>query len=382
MKRFGDIDWTSSMIRTFEFYTVDPLTWRDRAELTKVSSFSIQIDDETDTIMTANVSCDDQIGEEYVRAYMRITQPNVPEYVEPIGTFLLQSPSVNFDGIRNTSECSGYSPLIELKENQPPVGYYIPTNSNIADFAETIIEDNSRLKYTKLIPDSVAKSTVGYDFAANEDDTWLRFLSDWVAISDRRVSIDANGRLIFVPIQSIDQMTPVWSFTNGENSIMDPNISYTSDWYGIPNQYIATFTASNYTYTSIATNTDTNSPTSVPNRGRVITKFDRQPEISGIPSQAILDEYAKTQLISLSTLTYEVQFKHAYCPVEVGDCVTLKYPEAGLNGVKARIVRQDFQCDAAMTVNATAQFQVKTYDPTLTSLNRRDSSTNINKITF
>ena len=42
------INWTESMNQTFEFYMVDPLTWKDTTLLTHIKSCSINRDEESD----------------------------------------------------------------------------------------------------------------------------------------------------------------------------------------------------------------------------------------------------------------------------------------------------------------------------------------------
>ena len=63
-------DWTKSMQQTFEYYTVDPGTWRDVTKLSNVKSSTINWDSETETLGSGTIDVTDSLGESYVRIYL------------------------------------------------------------------------------------------------------------------------------------------------------------------------------------------------------------------------------------------------------------------------------------------------------------------------
>ena len=73
----------------------------------------------------------------------------------------------------------------------------------------------------------------------------------------------------------------------------------------------------------------------------------------------MINDYAVDALKSLSTLEYSVTYSHGYCPVRPGDCVLLNYKKAGLDNIKAKIVRQSINCSAGCTVSEKAVFTAK-----------------------
>ena len=83
------------------------------------------------------------------------------------------------------------------------------------------------------------------------------------------------------------------------------------------------------------------------------------PEITGIPNSAQIDEYATQLLKSLSSLEYTLSYKHAYCPVRLGDCVRLNYKRAGIVGVKAKVISQTIDCVPGCPVTEKAVFTTK-----------------------
>ena len=123
-------DWLSSMQQTFEYYVVDPGTWKDVQKIDNVTSCTINRDADAETLGSATIDIIESVGECYIRAYLVTIQNGVRER-HPLGTYLVQTPSSSFDGkVRNVS-MDAYTPLLELKENPPPVGYTIFRNENI-----------------------------------------------------------------------------------------------------------------------------------------------------------------------------------------------------------------------------------------------------------
>lgn len=67
-------DWSKSMTQTFEYYTVNPNTWKDVDLLTNVKSATISRDSTAETLGSASFDIDDDIGECYIRAYLKVVQ--------------------------------------------------------------------------------------------------------------------------------------------------------------------------------------------------------------------------------------------------------------------------------------------------------------------
>ena len=167
------VDWSSSMQQTFEYYTVDPGTWKDDKLLTYIKSSSITRDSEVETLGSAIFEISDLVGECYIRVYLIVIQNGKREKY-PLGTFLAQTPSSNFDGKSRTVSMDAYTPLLELKEKQPPIGYYIPKNENIMNIVKRLTQENLRAPVSMVNCDSI----LNYDFVSDTNDTWLSFITD------------------------------------------------------------------------------------------------------------------------------------------------------------------------------------------------------------
>lgn len=345
------IDWTKSMSQTFEYYIVDPGTWKDMKPLNNVKSSSINRDKNSQTLGSATINVTDSVGECYIRIYLIATQNGITEKI-PLGTFLVQTPSSNFNGRIREVNMDAYTPLLELKENQPPIGYTILKDANIMESA--YISTRNFLRAPVVRPE--CNEILTNDFVADLDDTWMSFLSDLIANAKYEYDIDEMGRILFAPKQDLETLQPIWEYNDDNSSILLPEISMDHDLYGIPNVVEVTYSNGRIYYHTRVVNDDENSPTSTVNRGREIVHREADPNIGGIPSKYQLKQYAEKLLKELSSIEYSIKYKHGYCPVRIGDCVRLNYNKAGITNIKAKVVNQSIQCQSGCQVTETAIF--------------------------
>ena len=314
------VDWTSTMQQTFEYYIVDPETWKDSKKLNTVISSKISRDLEAETLGSASITISESIGECYIRIYL-ITIQNRKREKHPLGTFLIQTPSYSFDGKVKTISTDAYTPLLELKEKNPPIGYSIYKNENILDRAYEILRNQMRAPIVRDNKDI----TINENFVANLDDTWMTFIIDLLDKVDMQLSLDEFGRVLFSPKQDLKSLQPIWTFNADNSSILYPSFDIDNDLYGIPNVVEVVYSNASKTVCATAINDDKNSPVSTINRGRRIVNRITNPSIVGNPSEKELKTYAEKVLKELSSIEYTITFSHGYCPIRIGDCVRLNY---------------------------------------------------------
>lgn len=352
------------MQQTFEYYIVNPITWNDATPLNKVKSSSITRSLDADTQGSATIDVDENLGECYIRIYLVTVQNGVKERF-PLGTFLVQTPSTKFDGKVETISIDAYTPLLELKEKMPPLGYSVFKNTNVMETAFRLVKENLRAPVVQAKNDKTLYS----HFVADIDETWLDFITKLIDIAKYDFSIDEMGRIMFAPRIEASYLQPVWTYNDDNSSILYPDITIEKDLYGIPNVVEVVLSKNNHFYYSKVVNDDPGSPISTVSRGREIVKRITNPEIassevngetiqSGVIQQ-LVDEYAKESLAQLSSLDCTISYKHGYCPVRIGDCVRLNYLKAGLDGVKAKVVKQTINCVPGCEVTEEAVFTTK-----------------------
>ena len=342
-------DWLSSMTQTFEYYTVDPTTWKDDKKVTTVISSSITRDSDVETLGSATIDVTDSLGECYIRIYLVTIQNGITEKF-PLGTFLIQTPSSNFDGRFTSVSMDAYTPLLELKENPTPLGYSLFKGGNIMDKAYELTQEHARAPVIRTKSDM----TLNYDFISNSEDKWLSFNSDLIANANYQFGLDEMGRILFSPIQDIASLQPVWKYNDDNSSILYSDMSMDHDLYCVPNVVEVIYSKYNDYYYERVVNNDPNSPTSTVSRGREITHRVTDPDLVGIPTKDQVKEYAEQLLRNLSSIEYTVTYTHGYCPVRPGDCVLLNYTRAGLNNVKAKVISQTIKCEPGCPVTEKA----------------------------
>lgn len=347
-------NWLKSMQQTFEYYTVDPGTWKDDKLIDNVLSCIITRDSDTETLGSATIDVTESIGECYIRVYLITIQNGVKEK-HPLGTFLVQSPSSTFDGRYTKISLDAYTPLLELKENPPPLGYFTPKDANIMNSAYMLTREYSRAP----VVETVCDETLHTDFVSNTADTWLTYLIDLISNAKYIFELDELGRILYAPKQDTASLQPVWTYDDGNSSILYPELTMDRDLYGIPNVVEVIYSKGGDYYYAKAVNNDPNSPISTITRGREITHRVTDPDLVGDPTESQIKEYAEQLLRNMSSLEYTISYTHGYCPVRVGDCVRLNYERAGITDIKAKVISQSIRCESGCPVTEKAVFTVK-----------------------
>jgi hypothetical protein len=161
-------------------------------------------------------------------------------------------------------------------------------------------------------------------------------------------------------------MAPIWTYDSNNSSILSSDISIDRDLYGIPNvvEVIAT-TTNGSTQSFRAVNNDINSPVSVSSRGReVVLRMINPEKLGKIASDDTIpiQNFAYQQLEEASSLQYSISYKHGYCGVNIGDCVRINYPQAGIINEKAYVVTQKIDCKTGCEVEEKALFTKKLFE--------------------
>lgn len=347
------IDWTASMQQTFKYYEVDPASWRNRRELTNILSSQVTWDNDLETLGSATIDSTDEYDEIYIRIYLVAEQPNAKEE-HCLGTFLVQTPKDKFDGKVHTYSYDAYTPLLELKDSIPPLGYFVPKNQNIMGYVSRACWDNIRVP----VISTSANDTLFDNFVAETSDNWLTFLTDLVAKAKFKIGLDETSQIIFYPDQEADTLQPMYVFTDDNSSLLQPEIDRERDLYGIPNVVEVVYTANDDTciYKRVENN-DPNSPISTVSRGREVVHRETSPSLSGLPSEHEVEAYAKKLLKEMSVSEHKLTYTHGFIPhLRPGNCVMLNYRSANLEYVKAKIVRQRISCESGCQVEETAVY--------------------------
>lgn len=394
------IDWTASMQQTFEFYKVDPDTWSNTEKLNQVISAQITWDESNETLGSASIETTEIMDECYIRIYLICNQNGV-RYEFPMGTFLVQTPEESHNSGLIKVTMDAYTPLLELKDNMPPYGYTAMRGWNTLATVSDLVSENCRAPVVRVYPNAPkynAESTysegaiVTYDNVRYEclsdilvaeewnashwvpidkivekntvsdfgNDSWLSFLTGLLATAELKFGLDEMGRILFVADQDDVAIKPIWTYDDGNSSILYPDVKVTRDLYGVPNVVEVLYSDETGTRFCRVENTDPDSPVSIPRRGRQVVYRENNPDIfSSIPGETQLKDYTENLLRKLSALEYSISYTHGYCPVRVGDAVWINYERAGLTDIRAVVTSQQITCRPGCAVSETAKFTRK-----------------------
>ena len=270
--------WSDSMEQTYEYYVVNPNTWKDEKQLLTVKSCTINRDSEADTLGSATIDIDEDVGECYIRIYLIVNQNGVKEKIA-LGTFLVQTPSVSFDGKTSSISLDAYTPLLELKEGMPPIGYYIGKGQNVMDTAYSLTRENVRAPVVKPKCDT----NLHYNFVADPSDNWITYITDLIADVKYTFALDELGRILYAPKQDTASLRPVWTYTDDNSSILYPELNLDHDLYGIPNVVEVVYSNGGDAFYCKVVNDDPNSPISTVKRGREIIHRVTDPDLVSDP---------------------------------------------------------------------------------------------------
>lgn len=356
-----EIDWTKSMQQTFMFRKVNPVSWLDEEEIKSIKSCTINRDLNDETLGSATIDGIGMDGEFYLRVYLIAIQ-NQRTFKFPLGTFLLQTSFSSYNGRVKSLNIEAYTPLIELKEKYPPIGFSLYQDDDILERAYRLTKDNVRAPVVKN--DSITKKvTSETGFVSELEESWLSFNRALIANVGCRYDLDAMGNIMFQPEQDVRSMKPAFTFDDGNSSILYPDIKTDYDLYNVPNVVEIVISNSVGYHVSRVVNDDPSSEISTKKRGReIVYRVNNPDELSSVDITTIggkiyIEQYAEKLLRQLSSIERTITYTHGYCPVRIGDCVLINYTRSGIINVKAVVTSQSISCVPGCPVTETAVYK-------------------------
>lgn len=344
-------DWTRGMTRTYEWWTVNPETWGDAERLLNVTGAVVTRDMDDPLMEHSSYDMDARGGEGYVRTYLITEQDGVRERW-PLSTHLMQAPSHSFDGMRGMMTADGDSPLIELSDERLPVCYTVEDGFATAHAARLL------RAYGKMpVTVSGDAGSIADPCSADEDTSPLDFISTLAEKGEMQVTLDGRGCAMVGPKPQPTSLMPVFTFNDGNSSILRPQVTVSSNIADVPNVVEVVFSAPERCLFGTAANDDPADANSTVMLGRrKVMRIVNPDGMPDEPTQADVDDLAKRTLKHEGATVYEVEFEHAFHPdVKIGSAVRLAYSRMGLN-VVAQVVSQEIQCTPGCLVRCRARY--------------------------
>lgn len=344
------MDWTRSLAISWRYALVDPDTWLDTGELPYVRSCKVDWDAETDVLLSGSLEVDGDLSSEcYVRVWCDASQDGTAER-HAVATLLCQTAKGSTEGTVLTRSVDAYSPLLELADDMPPVGWSV---SGSADEAIALVCSHMR---APVVPYE-SGVTLAAPVVCSEDESWLDML--WAVCEEAGLSfaLDGMGRLVLSRKAEPWALLPVTTLSDtDERGVMFAKRSGETDIFGIPNHFEAIRSETGSWVKGEAWNDDPASEVSTLRRGRTKTKRESNPD--GLPagaSQAAADAYARTRLREESVITRTYELRVGYMPLRLGDAVRLDDSKLGVDEV-VTVGAMGLECtvEAALSITATS----------------------------
>lgn len=336
-------DFTRGMRRSYEFWEVSRDTWLDVRRIDCITGGTIVRDLDKDTLGNASFEATGRIGECYVRTYLVAEQDGVTER-HCLGTHLLQSSRMTHDGVTGSYPADGYTPLKELAESMPPIGYFVPSGSDAAQAAAEIVAAHCPAP----VVTPAASFELSQAFCAEQSDTWLSFVAALIARAGLRMAIDPFGRVSFEPERDASSMRPTSTFDDGSASILRDKMTDETDLNDVPNVVEAVYSSDAGCMTARAVNDDPARASSTVSRGREVVKRITDPDVPDNPTQEQLERFVESKLLELSSVERTVTFSHGFDgETSVGSCVRLDCARSDVRGnfvVRSQEITLDSEC--------------------------------------
>lgn len=374
-----DVDWTKSMQQTFEFYTVDPNSWYDDQKLENIISCDLTHDLTSDKRGNASITITEALPESYIRTYLVVNQAGYMHKI-CLGTYLYMTSSDSFDGMKHNITMTGYTPMVELEEKLPPLGFHIVGITNrkhsgdapmVTDAIKDIVTTYTRCEIENR---TVIQKPLLNDFVAGTNDNFLTVINNILnasSLGQYILTVDEWGTIIVKDKPVLEDAIPTYIYTDDNSSILLPSLDTSDDIYGIPNVVEVLYTGDKRlpAIRVIVKNEDPTSIVSIPARGREIAKRFTITNIAA-PVNDYSEEAVRAQvtaqaerlLEAASTINKTISYSHGYCDVKVGDTVLINYERAGVTGIRAKVVSQRISCKPGCQVDEQAVYTKKLWN--------------------
>lgn len=296
-----------------------------------------------------------------VRTYYEFVDDSGEQVSVPVCTQFVDEVTTKVStGGMVTGSARTYSVLKVADDRLCGLPLTIPAGTKAVEYAAGLLEGlGLRVSATS------SAYTTATDHTFKPDETYLA-VANWLLASAGfgSASTDAYGTVIMAPYVDASQRTPAFTFVDDAGSIMYPEADNESNFSETPN-VVRMYSEDEYGgYWAVASNTDVDSPASLPNRGgRECTLYDEVTQLepaydpsdsaseSGRKSEqriAALAEMARRKLLDNSAEIEYVTIKHGFYPLSQGDAVEIQYEGFTWSGVVTNTKRShnsESQCE-------------------------------------
>lgn len=276
----------------------------------------------------------------YLQPWYSFTAEDGTVHQWPRGVFIPATAPASYSDTARTLDVDLYDKLLILDRDKVLETYAVRAGTNVVTAVRTVIEEAGQTRHS--IEDST--ETVRTDMVWEPGTSRLRIINDLLeSINYFSLWADGYGTYQGLPYKDPQARPTIRAFVNNSQSIYAPDFTHERDTFDTPNRVVAVGRGDDTpedgsepeVFVGVAENTDPESPTSYPSRGRWIVHHEEDVEAT---SQAVIDSIAARRLTELTQTSSVVEFDHAPIPLELNDIIEFTYDD----DVKVRATIQSF----------------------------------------
>lgn len=243
-----------------------------------------------------------------IRPYMHIQLPDGTDHGWPLGTFLPTSPTRIYSDGRLSWEVACYDQTQILREERFGFNYTIKPDERITDYLRSLLLGANLTDFVIAPSDQVSTIYRHFPKGASRLDV-IKDLADQINYAP--LYFDPLGQAILRPYRNASERPATYTYSTDDESVTFGSFSETLDLYEVPNHWgLVVSHATEEPLYAEYTNTRMDSPTSVPRRGRRISRFATVEAVD----QATLDALIERRAFEDSQAYGEVNFYTALMP--------------------------------------------------------------------
>jgi len=310
------MNWSRGFLADYHYTIVDPATWRDLRSYNLTDGSVMKTTDGLMESADIGITSLPSEGETWVRIYLAAMQDGTVTR-EALFTGLLQAPTTDWDGRRESHQAELYSVLKPADDILLPRGWYALAGSDGARLAAELLDAGpAPVTYEEGSP------RLASHMIAEAHETNLSMARKLVDAIGWRIRLSGDGQISIEPRAT---RTAAMFDPNG-NDVVELAITDQRDWYSCPN----VFRAQINNLVAVATDDDPDSPFSTVSRGREIWKED---DAIALNDGESIEEYAIRRLKEEQMPARMISYGRRYMPgVGPGDLVGLTYPGQRISG--------------------------------------------------
>ena len=259
----------------------------------------------------------------------------------PLGVFVPSAPSENWDDKNLTLDVELLDLCSVLDADSFAHTYSVAKDANVIAAVRDLILSSGEKAGSITASDATLSSAMTWEAGTSK----LQIVNDLLdAANYFSLQVDGNGHFRVEKHRLPSERPVAYEFFDNDESIYVSDFTYEKDVFSVPNKVVLVTQGdgTEEPLTSIATNTNPNSPYSYQSRGRWIVDVQKGVEAT---SQDVLDEKAQRRLSDLTSPTGTITIDHAPLPwLGVSDVVRFRRTEADIN-VRAVVTSMALELD-------------------------------------